>query len=442
MMTEKEKRQREEIERLRKQNKQLGARALAQGEGAGRDGGACGAQKKTGSVLRGGGRGVLTGEAERRAILESIDDARQDGARASAAAAAAGYSRRTIERWRRQGVIDRRKGAVRRVPRKLSDHEEQAVVDYACAEEYQELTPYLIVAQLLTIGIYVASVSSFYRVLRRRRLLTHRAETAPRTRRATPPQRVATGPNQVWTWDITWMKSTVRGMFLLRLRRSRPLGSLCSRVAGRDRGKRRDLQAAVSRAEGPPWFPGTVPALGQRQPDEGRHDSRAVLRTGDHPIVLTSTSERRQPVHRKLQQHDEASHRLSERLRTDRRCTNLDGRLRPLLQHRAPTLSDRLCDSAPAATRRKITRSSLHAMKPSRMRSSSAPNAGSADRSTSSTNRRSSSTRLSGMGPRKCQRTCDNYVDTKRYLFEHLLLFQAKLQKLVLQQREHVMPRP
>ena len=62
-------------------------------------------------------------------------------------------------------------------------------------------------------GIYVASVSSFYRILRRQRLLTHRAETAPRTRRATPPERVATGPNQVWTWDITWLKSTVRGLF-------------------------------------------------------------------------------------------------------------------------------------------------------------------------------------------------------------------------------------
>lgn len=110
-------------------------------------------------------------------------------------------------------MVDRRKGAQRRVPRKLSDPEEQAVVDYACAEEYQDLTPYLIVAQLLTIGVYVASVSSFYRVLRRRRLLTHRSETAPRTHRATPPERVATGPNQVWTWDITWLKSTVRGMF-------------------------------------------------------------------------------------------------------------------------------------------------------------------------------------------------------------------------------------
>jgi transposase InsO family protein len=86
-------------------------------------------------------------------------------------------------------------------------------VDYACAEQYQDLTPYLIVAQLLTIGIYVAGVSSFYRILRRRRLVTHRGETAPRTRRTAPPERVATGPNQVWTWDITWLKTTVGGIF-------------------------------------------------------------------------------------------------------------------------------------------------------------------------------------------------------------------------------------
>ena len=40
-----------------------------------------------------------------------------------------------------------------RVARKLTDHEELAMVDYACAKQYQDLTPYLIVAQLLTIGI-------------------------------------------------------------------------------------------------------------------------------------------------------------------------------------------------------------------------------------------------------------------------------------------------
>lgn len=83
----------------------------------------------------------------------------------------------------------------------------------ACEAEHQDLTPYLIVTRLLEHGRYLASVSTFYRVLRERKLLTHREERAPRTHRDPPPERVADGPNQVFTWDITYLKRTVVGMY-------------------------------------------------------------------------------------------------------------------------------------------------------------------------------------------------------------------------------------
>ena len=61
-------------------------------------------------------------------------------------------------------------------------------------------------------GRYVASESTFYRVLDQEKLLTHRSASKP-AKKSKPRQLIATGPNQVWSWDITYMKSPIRGGF-------------------------------------------------------------------------------------------------------------------------------------------------------------------------------------------------------------------------------------
>jgi putative transposase len=68
------------------------------------------------------------------------------------------------------------------------------------------------VPKLADISIFVASESSVYRVLRRRRLVRHRDRSRPRTHRR-PRELVATGPNQVWAWDITYLPAEVCGTF-------------------------------------------------------------------------------------------------------------------------------------------------------------------------------------------------------------------------------------
>ena len=61
-------------------------------------------------------------------------------------------------------------------------------------------------------GIYVASESSFYRVLRDADQLAHRGKAkAPSRKRPEPLE--ATGANQLWSWDITYLKTTVKGLF-------------------------------------------------------------------------------------------------------------------------------------------------------------------------------------------------------------------------------------
>ena len=75
------------------------------------------------------------------------------------------------------------------------------------------MTPYDIVVSLLDDGIYIASVSSFYRVLREEKLLTHRCNSKRRKSREKPVERKATEINKVWCWDITWLPKTVKGYF-------------------------------------------------------------------------------------------------------------------------------------------------------------------------------------------------------------------------------------
>ena len=61
-------------------------------------------------------------------------------------------------------------------------------------------------------GIYIASESSFYRVLREENMQNHRGRSKKPERRL-PESHLATAPNQVWTWDITWLKGPVKGLY-------------------------------------------------------------------------------------------------------------------------------------------------------------------------------------------------------------------------------------
>ncbi len=61
-------------------------------------------------------------------------------------------------------------------------------------------------------GRYLGSESTIYRLLREERLLHHRGRAKAPERRP-PRTHVATGPNQLWTWDITYLKTPVRGVF-------------------------------------------------------------------------------------------------------------------------------------------------------------------------------------------------------------------------------------
>lgn len=122
-------------------------------------------------------------------------------------------SLRTCQRWERGDICDRRKGAVKTVARKLTEEERKEVVAIACSREYKDLTPHEIVALLAENGLYVASESSFYRILREADMIHHRTGSRPASSSNRPAELMATGPDQVWCWDITYLRSPVTGMF-------------------------------------------------------------------------------------------------------------------------------------------------------------------------------------------------------------------------------------
>jgi putative transposase len=109
-------------------------------------------------------------------------------------------------------VVDQRKGAAKQTPRKLTPAEQERIVSLCCSKPYQDLTPHQIVPILAEKGTYIASESSFYRVLRQQGLLV--AKKPRQTRGDTRPDELkATAVNQLWSWDISYLKTEVRGRY-------------------------------------------------------------------------------------------------------------------------------------------------------------------------------------------------------------------------------------
>lgn len=106
--------------------------------------------------------------------MELIAEAMNEGARQSQACEVVGISSRTLQHWRVAGQEDRRQ-TVEKVPaNKLSEQEREAIIDVCNSPEFMSQPPKQIVPALADRGVYMASESSFYRILRAAELLHHR----------------------------------------------------------------------------------------------------------------------------------------------------------------------------------------------------------------------------------------------------------------------------
>ena len=153
---------------------------------------------------------------DRQKAVELIDEARAAGARLRPCCSVLGITARTYQRWTVDGGVraDGRPEAVRPLPsHALTDEERQEIVAICNLPEHASMPPGQIVPKLADEGRYLASESSYYRVLRDEDQQHHRG----RARTPTPPRPPAThgadAPNTVWSWDITWLPSDIRGRF-------------------------------------------------------------------------------------------------------------------------------------------------------------------------------------------------------------------------------------
>jgi len=161
----------------------------------------------------------LTAAANRRKALEILDVAVCAGARARKVAALLGVGLTTLQRWRRQFAgggdgTDHRKGSLRNVSHRLTEEERQRILLTCNQPEYASLPPGQIVPVLADRGFFIGSERSFYRVLHAHGQ-AHRRGRARLPQEARPVPRLrADGPNQVWSWDISYLPTNVKGIWL------------------------------------------------------------------------------------------------------------------------------------------------------------------------------------------------------------------------------------
>ena len=141
----------------------------------------------------------------RQILLVLIGQSCASGARLHKACALIGLDARTVQRWKRPGNErgDLRAAGKRCItvpPNKFSQAERQAALELELvnSDQFKDLPSSQIVPRLADQGLYVASESSLYRLLREVGQLAHRRLERVAQIRSQPRALVATGPDQIY----------------------------------------------------------------------------------------------------------------------------------------------------------------------------------------------------------------------------------------------------
>jgi putative transposase len=158
----------------------------------------------------------MTTLPERGQVMALVAEAIVAGARQNRACEVISLSERTLQRWQNgqaEGSGDRRPARVQTPKNRLSELERQRLLAIANSPEFGHLPPSQIVPRLVDRGQYVASESTFYRVLKAEKQLKHRGAERPAKPRSKPRALSATAPDELFSWDITYLPTQVKGIY-------------------------------------------------------------------------------------------------------------------------------------------------------------------------------------------------------------------------------------
>ena len=158
----------------------------------------------------------MTAVPQRDQVMALVAEAVVAGASQGRACEAISMSERTMQRWQNdkaEGACDRRPARVQTPKSRLSELERQRLLAIANSPEFGHLPPSQIVPRLADQGEYVASESTFYRVLKAENQLKHRGAEKPAKPRHKPRALAATAPGQLFSWDITYLPTPIMGIY-------------------------------------------------------------------------------------------------------------------------------------------------------------------------------------------------------------------------------------
>jgi len=127
--------------------------------------------------------------------------------------------RRRVVRWRRKEKdgesLENRKPGPRYPLHRLLPGERAAVLSMAKEEQYADLSHRILAAMAWDLNLFFVSFSSVYRILRSAHMITMRGIHKPHNGRSLAPVRKEiNGANQRWCWDISYLPTYEKGLFL------------------------------------------------------------------------------------------------------------------------------------------------------------------------------------------------------------------------------------
>jgi putative transposase len=152
-------------------------------------------------------------------ILSMTEQAKEKGVSITRSCALWQIERRRVVRWRskqKSGESLENKNPGPRYPlHRLLPAERTAVVSMARQEQYADLSHRILTATAWDVNLFFVSFSSVYRILRAAHMITMRGIHKPHNGTSLPPVRKEiTGPNQRWCWDISYLPTYEKGLFL------------------------------------------------------------------------------------------------------------------------------------------------------------------------------------------------------------------------------------